>query len=65
MDRNDNIFNNVQQQLLKVAAKSKAFLIETTGVHSFKKGHSFLPDEKNGWVLTPSEAGIRFQSGEA
>ena len=49
--RNDNIFNNVQQQPLKVVAKAKAFLIETAGVHSFKKGHSFLPDEKK-WMVT-------------
>ena len=34
-----------------MAGKAKAFLIETTGVHSFKKGHSFLPDEKK-WMVT-------------
>ena len=49
--RNDNIFNNVQQQLLKVAAKAKALLIEMVGVQSFKKGHSFLPEEKK-WLGT-------------
>ena len=63
--RNDNIFSNVQQQSLKVAAKSKAFLTEMAGVQSFKKGHSFLSNEKNGWALTPLEIGIRNRFDQA
>ena len=51
MAKNDNIFNNVQQQLLKVASKAKALLIEMVGVQSFKKGHLFLLEEKK-WLGT-------------
>ena len=38
-----------------MAAKTKAFLIETMGVQSFKKGNALLPEEKNGWAHILSE----------
>ena len=49
--QNDNIFNNVHQQPVKVAAKSKAFLIETIGANTFEKWNLFLPEEKK-WMGT-------------
>ena len=49
--RNDKIFNNNQQNSLKVAAKIKAFLIETVGVQTFKKGNPLLLEE-NKWLGT-------------
>ena len=50
--RNEKIFNNTQHLHLKVAAKSKALLIETVGIQTFKKRYSLLLEEKNGWAFT-------------
>ena len=51
MAKNDNIFNNVHQQPMKVATKAKDFLIEMVGANTFEKGHLFLPEEKK-WMGT-------------
>ena len=64
-DRKDKIFNNTQQLPLKVAAKTKAFLIETVGVQSFKKGYTFFLKEKNGCAHILLEIEKRIMANQA